>query len=91
MDDLLNIKNKLQKRIGFFGQQYLSLRTGGFELTIDNLTPSERYLVCLCTPYNENLDKRKHKDGAGGGEVKESWIFESENEALKFITVSHLM
>lgn len=91
MIDGTDLKRKFHKQIGFFGQKYLSLRTPGFEVTLDNLTPKDTYLVCLCTPYNERLDQRKHRMGVGGGEVKESWEFESEEEALHFISCRHLI
>jgi hypothetical protein len=91
IDGIIEIKRKFHKRIGFFGQKYLSIRTSGYELTVDNLTPSERYLVCLCTPYNERLDEKKHKEGIGGGEVKESWIFDNEVATFHFIESSHLV
>lgn len=91
INGITEIKKKFCKRTGFFGQEYLSVRTERFELTVDNLVPSERYLVCLCTPYNERIDEKKHHLGIGGGEVKNSWIFDSEEEALYFISDSHMV
>jgi len=91
VDGVNDIKRKLTKRIGFFGQQYLSIRTSGFEITLDNLTPSGRYLVCICTPYNERMDGKKRHKGIGGGEVKDSWIFDSEEEALTFLSSKRMV
>lgn len=85
------IKNKFSKRQGYFGQEYLSFRTSGFEITLDNFTPSNRFVLCLCTPYNEKIDTKKKHQGIGGGEVKESWIFEDENQALSFVISNHLV
>ncbi len=90
-DCLKDIKHNFCERTGFFNQKYFSLRTSGFELTLDNITPTDKFIVCLCTPYDESLDKKKHHDGIGGGEVKESWSFDSEEEALNFIDKHHLL
>lgn len=85
MCDTQEVKQKFVKRKGFFNQVYYSLRLRNFEVTIDNQTSDNKYMVCLCSPYNENIDKIRHHKGLGGGEVKKDWEFEDENEAFKFV------
>ena len=85
MDEVQEIKSKFTRRRGFFNQVYYSLRLRNFELTIDNQTPKNKYLVCLCSPYNERMDKIRHHKGMGGGEVKKDWEFEKEEDAFKFV------
>ena len=86
MDGIDFIKRRFIQRYGFFNQKYKSIRFPNKELTIDNLFPYQNeILLCLCAPYNINLDKRKHHKGMGGGEVKRSWVFDTEEEALEFV------
>ena len=80
-----DIKSKFVPRRGFFNQPYKSIRSSTFEIAIDNLLPKNRYQLSICTPYNEKLDKLKHKRGYGAGEVKKCWYFESESEVYTFI------
>jgi hypothetical protein len=85
MCDIQQIKRKFQKRKGFFNQVYYSLRLSNFEITVDNQMPEDRYIVCLCSPYNEKADQINKHNGYGGGEVKKDWEFEEEKDAFKFV------
>lgn len=77
--------NKFIQRKGFFNQTYWSLRLPTQEITIDNLFFPSKYRVCLCSPYNENLDIKMRHKGIGGGEVFKEWLFDSMDNAFNFI------
>jgi hypothetical protein len=85
MCDISEVRQKFVKRRGFFNQVYYSLRLHNFEITVDNQTPKNQYLVCLCSPYNERMDHIRHHRGMGGGEVKKDWTFNDEEDAFKFV------
>ena len=82
-----NIKKRFVVRRGFFNQPYRSIRLRNCEITIDNLYPLDEncFQLAICTPYNERLDKIKHKRGIGAGEVKRNWYFECEEDIYEFI------
>ena len=91
IDGLDEIKHKFIPRRGFFNQVYLSIRFPTHEIAIDNLLPSNKYQLSICTPYNERLDKLKHKRGIGAGEVKRCWYFDSEDEVYRFVLESAML
>jgi len=89
--NLIEISHQFITRKGFFNQPYKSIRLQNCEIAIDNLLPKNKFQLSICTPYNEKLDKLKHKRGIGAGEVKRCWYFDSEEETMNFISSSHLV
>lgn len=84
---LAEIKKIFVEKKGIFGEPYKSAILGDKEITIDNITGEFR--ICLCTPYDEKLEKKRFCRGAG--EVIKEWYFGSEDQAVAFLVKENVI